>query len=122
MIATTGTIIANSTTVNWNGGAAVGVGGVVQATAGGLIQFTPGSSINLSGGFGKLMTADGATSQIIANGLSVNMGASGGMTAATAQNGGVSSLRAAAASRSPEAAGIPAYRQQGPTVRSRRPI
>ncbi|MFK4504082.1 outer membrane autotransporter protein [Bradyrhizobium japonicum] len=88
MIATTGTIIANSTTVNWNGGAAVGVGGVVQATAGGLIQFTPGSSINLSGGFGKLMTADGATSQIIANGLSVNMGASGGMTAATAQNGG----------------------------------
>ena len=88
MVATAGTIIANSTIVNWNGGAAVGVGGVVQATAGGLIQFTPGSSINLSGGFGKLMTADGATSQIIANGLSVNMGASGGMTAAAAQNGG----------------------------------
>lgn len=88
MIATTGTIVANNTTVNWNGGASSGVGGVVQATAGGLIEFTPGSSINLSGGFGKLMTADGATSQIIADGLSVNMGASGGMTAATAQNGG----------------------------------
>jgi hypothetical protein len=61
----------------------------VQSLAGGLIQFTPGSSLTIpGGGVPSALLVDGAGSRIIAEGLSLSMGGSGGITAAKAQAGG----------------------------------
>jgi outer membrane autotransporter protein len=87
-----GTIIANGVTVVFPNGFGTAL---VQATNGGLIQFTPNSLIDVpSGGFGTaVILSNGATSQIAADGLTVNItSTSGGENAFKAQNGGGVSL------------------------------
>jgi outer membrane autotransporter protein len=90
MMADNATIIANGITVTWPNG---GGQSLVQALNGGLVQFTSNSSIAIpSGSVPSALLSDGSNSRIIADGLSISMGGSGGMTAARAQAGGAIEL------------------------------
>ena len=86
MLADNATITANGITVNWGSG---GSPGVVEAQNGGLIEFTAPSTINNSaGGVPFLLGATNPGSRIIANGLTMSAGSSGGIIGARAQDGG----------------------------------
>ena len=86
MSANNATITANSVIVNWSSG---GGQSLIQSLAGGLIQFTGTSNINNAfGGVPSILSADGAGSRIVADGLSISTGGSGGIAGARAQAGG----------------------------------
>lgn len=87
----TGGLATNNGTIIFSAGSTIQGNWAIAAwvQSGGIITFQAGSTINAPfGGGGTILLADGATSQIIANGLTANISGSGANTGVHAQNGG----------------------------------